>query len=97
MKFLSPSDYLLWPSFTQRICFAYNTVSHASLADIFPFEMDYGGTTPVSAFAPPEPDPPHPLDDNAYDDSQQGKHNPTPLTPALAAAAIQVSVAAFHR
>ena len=73
MKFLSPSDYLVWPSFTQRICFAYNAVSHASLADISPFEMDCG-TPPVSAFAPPEPDPPPPLDDETYDDSQQGRH-----------------------
>jgi hypothetical protein len=83
MKFLSPFDYLVWPSFTQRICFAYNAVSHASLADVSPFEMGYG--------TPPT------LDNNAYDDPQQGKQNPTPLTPALAAAAIQVSVAAFHR
>jgi hypothetical protein len=96
MKFLSSSDYLVWPSFTQRICFAYNAVSHASIADISPFEMDYG-TPPVSAFAPPEPDLPPPLDDNAYDDSQQTQTNPTPLTPAWVAAAIRISVAAFHR
>jgi hypothetical protein len=60
MKFLSPSDYLRWPDFAQRICFSYNSAPHESLADISPFEMDYG-TPPVSAFAPPDPDPLPPL------------------------------------
>jgi transposase InsO family protein len=42
MKLLSPSEYLQWPSFSQRICFAYNSVSHESLGGPCPFEMDYG-------------------------------------------------------
>jgi transposase InsO family protein len=95
MKFLSPSDYLLWPSFSQRICFSYNSVPHESLAGTFPFEMDYG-TPPVSAFAPPDPQTAPPFPDDTFDDSQQGLQ-PTTLSPALAASAIQVSVAAFHR
>jgi hypothetical protein len=80
MKFLSPADYLVWPSFAQRICFAYNAAPHASLTDVSPFEMDCG-TLPVSTFAPPELNPPPPLDDTAYDDSQQGLKPPAPLTP----------------
>jgi hypothetical protein len=43
MKFLSPSEYLVWPSFAQRICFAYYAVPHESLAFVSPFEMDFGG------------------------------------------------------
>jgi hypothetical protein len=58
--------------------------------------MDYG-TPPVSAFAPPDPDPPPHIEDNAYDDSQQLQPKPAPLTPALVAATIRISVAAFHR
>jgi transposase InsO family protein len=30
MKFLSPSDYLRWTTFAQRICFSYNSVPHES-------------------------------------------------------------------
>jgi hypothetical protein len=71
MKFLSPSDYLNWPAFAQRICFAYNAAPHESLADISPFEMDCGAP-PVSAFAPPEPEPIPPLHDDIFDASQQG-------------------------
>jgi hypothetical protein len=97
MKFLSPSDYLLWPSFAQRICFSYNSVPHESLAGTSPFEMDYG-TPHVSAFTPLDPHPAPPFPDDIFDDSQQGMHPPPPhLSPALAASAIQVSVAAFHR
>jgi transposase InsO family protein len=95
IKFLSPSDYLLWPSFAQRICFSYNSVPHESLAGTSPFEMDYG-TPPVSAFAPPDPQPTPPFPDDTFDNSQQGLQLTT-LSPALAASAIQVSVAAFHR
>jgi hypothetical protein len=54
MKFLSPTDYLNWPSFAQRIFFAHNAVPHESLGLTAPFEMDYGAP-PVSAFAPPLP------------------------------------------
>jgi hypothetical protein len=93
MKFLSPSDYhLVWPSFAQRICFAYNSVPHDSLATVSPLEMDYGAPT-VSAFAPPEPNTELPLPDEEFDNSQQSLTPPTQISPALAAAAIQVSVA----
>jgi hypothetical protein len=42
MKFLSPTDYLNWPSFAERICFAHNAVPHESLGLTSPFEMDFG-------------------------------------------------------
>jgi hypothetical protein len=97
MKYLSPSDYVLWPSFAQRICFAYNSVPHESNANIAPLEMDFGAP-PVSPFAPPiPPDTSNSLSDDAFDESQQHLSPPTTLSPALAAAAIRVSVAAFHR
>jgi hypothetical protein len=98
MKFLSPADYLQWPSFAQRICYAYNSIiPHESNANVSPLEMDFR-TPPVSPFAPPTPhDDPDPHADDAHDDSQQLLTPPTTLSPALAAAAIRVSVAAFHR
>ena len=95
MKFLSPTDYLHWPSFAQRICFSYNAVPHDTLGHISPFEMDCG-TFPVSAFAPPLPydaSDPTPADE----DSQQLITPPPIVSPAWAAEAIRVSVAAFHR
>ena len=82
MKFLSPSDYLVWPSFTQRICFAYHAVPHESLASVSPFEMDYG-SSPVSAFAPPNPDLHDTIPDTNFDDSQQNLPPPTHISPAL--------------
>jgi transposase InsO family protein len=95
MKFLSPTDYEHWPSFAQRICYAYNNVPHESLGDVSPLEMDFGAS-PVSAFAPP-----HPTDDTTPspddDDSQQSLPAPASTSPELAAAAIRISVAAFHR
>ena len=96
MKFLSPTDYERWPSFAQRICYAYNSVPHESIGDVAPLEMDFGAS-PVSAFAPPNPtDDTTP--DNDDDDSQQSLTPPAlGLSPGLAAAAIRISVAAFHR
>jgi hypothetical protein len=95
MKFLSPTDYERWPSFSQRICFAYNSVLHESIGHVSPLEMDFGAPS-VSAFAPPSP-----TDDStispADDDSQQSLTTPASISPALAAAAIRISVAAFHR
>jgi transposase InsO family protein len=96
MKFLSPADYLVWPSFVQRTCFAYNSVPHDSIAAVSPFEMDFG-TAPVSAFAPPTPDSTPDIPDDVFDDSQQNIPHTTQLSPTLAAAAIQTSVAASHR
>jgi transposase InsO family protein len=95
MKFLSPSDYLNWPSFAQRICFAHNAVPHESLGLTAPFEMDFG-SPPVSAFAPPLPlDTSDPSPDD--EDSQQLLSPPTVISPEWAASAIRISVAAFHR
>jgi hypothetical protein len=91
MKFLSPTDYLHWPSFAQRICFSYNAVPHDTLGHISPFEMDCG-TFPVSAFAPPLPydaSDPTPADE----DSQQLITPPPIVSPVWAAEAIRVSVA----
>ncbi len=95
MKFLSPTDYLIWPSFAQRICFAHNAVPHESLGLTAPFEMDYGAP-PVSAFAPPlSPDAPDFTPEE--EDAQQLIQPPKVISPEWAAAAIRVSVAAFHR
>jgi len=97
MKYLSTFDYVLWPSFAQQICFAYNSVPHESNANIAPLEMDFGAP-PISPFAPPIPtDTSNSLPDDAFDESQQNLSPPNTLSPALAAAAIRVSVAAFHR
>jgi hypothetical protein len=54
------------------------------------------GTPPVSTFAPPG-SPILSLLDDDYDNSQQGLKLTTHLTPALAAAVIQLSIAAFRR
>jgi hypothetical protein len=95
MKFLSPSEYLVWPSFAQRICFVYNAVPHDSIASVSPFEMDFS-SSPVSAFAPPDPDPDDVPSDALFDDSRQQLPPTKRLSPAVAAATIQTSVAAFH-
>jgi transposase InsO family protein len=54
MRFLTPTQYQEWPVYAQRICFAYNSVPHAALDDISPYEMDFG-IAPTSPFAPPVP------------------------------------------
>ncbi len=54
MRYLTPSQYATWPLFAQRICFAYNSVSHDSLAQLSPFEMDFAAP-PKSPFGPPDP------------------------------------------
>ncbi len=83
-------------SFAQRICFAYNTVPHESLANISPFEMDFG-SPPVSAFAPPTLEFSPTLANDHDDESQLDLPPIAHISPAAAAAAIQISVAAFHR
>jgi hypothetical protein len=90
MRYLSPDDYANWPLFKQRICFAYNAVSHSSIGDISPFEMDTG-FPPNSPFAPP--DPHLELDDTVSPDTP----SPTALTPTLYVDALHTSIAAFHR
>jgi hypothetical protein len=90
LKLLSPSEYLQWPSFSQRICFAYNSVSHESLGGPCPFEMDYG-SPPVSPFVPAITALPHSDDDTPREDPT------SPISPAAFAEALQTSTAAFHR
>jgi hypothetical protein len=51
MRFLSPTQYTAWPSYAQRICYAYNTSPHASLDNVSPFQMDHG-LPPRSHFCP---------------------------------------------
>ena len=90
MRYLSPSQYLVWPTYAQRICFAYNSVPHDSIAQLSPFEMDFGAP-PKSPFGPPDPalqivdleDPPD------FDPA-------APVSPEELAAALRVSVQAFH-
>jgi hypothetical protein len=55
------------------------------------------GSSPVSAFAPPDPDPDDTLSDALFDDSRQQLPPTKHLSPAVAAATIQTSVAVFHR
>jgi hypothetical protein len=90
MRYLTPSQYSTWPLFAQRICFAYNSVSHDSLAQLSPFEMDFAAP-PKSPFGPPEPalllidqeDPPN--------------FSPSPnVSPEAFIAALRISVQAFH-
>jgi hypothetical protein len=54
MRYLSPSQYTHWPAYAQHICFAYNSVSHDSVAQLCPFEMDFA-SPPNSPFGPPDP------------------------------------------
>jgi hypothetical protein len=89
MKFLSPSDYLQWPRFSQRICFAHNSVPHETLGSISPFEMDHGAPAQLP-FAPP--DPAFHIPD--HDDSPELSPSPS---PAEFIDALQTSVHAFHR
>ncbi len=55
MHYLSPSQYLQWPLYAQRIVFAYNSVPHESLENLSPFEMDFGFPS-QSPFGPQNPD-----------------------------------------
>jgi transposase InsO family protein len=89
MKFLSPSDYVQWPRFAQRICFAHNSVSHDTLGSLSPFEMDHGAPAQLP-FAPPDPS----LRIPDHDDSPALSPSPS---PADFMDALQTSVQAFHR
>jgi hypothetical protein len=89
MRFLSPSDYLNWPRFAQRICFAHNSVSHESLGSLLPFEMDHGAP-PNLPFAPPDPALQFPDQDESPD------LGPAP-SPDAFVDALRTSVLAFHR
>jgi hypothetical protein len=91
MRYLSPSQYLDWPLYAQRICFAYNSVSHDSLAQLSSFEMDFGAP-PKSPFGPPDPalllpDP---------DASSPDLYPSASVSPEAFAAALRISIQAFH-
>jgi hypothetical protein len=91
MRYLPPSQYLVWPLYAQRICFAYNSVPHDSLAQLSPFEMDFG-TPPTSPFGPPDPALLLPVPD----DSSPDLDSSTPISPEAFVAALRTSVQAFH-
>jgi hypothetical protein len=91
MRYLSPCQYLLWLLYAQRICFAYNSVPHDSLAQISPFEMDFG-VPPKSPFGPPDPAL-LPLDPDA---SFPDLYPATSVSPEAFAAALRISLQAFH-
>jgi hypothetical protein len=90
MRYLSPSQYLVWPLYAQRICFAYNSVSHESIAQLWTSQLDFA-SPPNSPFSPPDPafvlcdqtDPPN------FDPK-------SPVSPSDFAAALRISMQAFH-
>ncbi len=78
-----------WPLYAQRIVFAYNSVSHESIGNLSPFEMDFASPA-KSAFGPPEPDLTFPdLEDPPTQEM-------SPVSPEVYIAALRVSVHAFH-
>jgi hypothetical protein len=90
MRYLSPSQYSVWPLYAQRICFAYNSVAHDSIAQLSPFEMDFASPA-RSPFGPPDPDLCLP------DQIDPPDLQPNSLvSPADFAAALRLSVQAFH-
>jgi hypothetical protein len=90
MCYLTPSQYATWPLFAQRICFAYNSVSHDSLAQLSPFEIDFAAL-PKSPFGPPDPA----LLLLDQDDIPDFSPSPT-VSPGVFVAALRTSVHAFH-
>ncbi len=90
MRYLTPSQYATWPLFAQRICFAYNSVSHDSIAQLSPFEMDFAAP-PKSPFGPPDPAL-FLLDQEDSPDFEPG----SPVSPEAFIAALRTSVHAFH-
>jgi hypothetical protein len=42
MRLLPDDLYAIWPVFTSRICWAYNTAIHSSIGNVSPFEVYYG-------------------------------------------------------
>jgi hypothetical protein len=91
MRYLSPSQYSVWPLHAQRICFAYNSVAHDSLAQLSPFEMDFASPA-RSPFGPPNPA--ICLDDQS--DPVDPPLTSLEVSPVKFADALRVSVQAFH-
>jgi hypothetical protein len=87
MRYLSPSQYSHWPAYAQRICYAYNTVPHDSIAQLSPFEMDFA-SPPTSPFGPPDP--------TILLHANDQLHAPSSVSPADFAPALRISVHAFH-
>jgi hypothetical protein len=85
MRYLSQSQYETWPLYAQRICYAYNSVPHDSIAQLSPFEMDFA-FPPNSPFGPPDPAL------SLCDQIDPPDFNPTALvSPADFAAALPIS------
>jgi hypothetical protein len=89
MRYLSPSQYLNWPCYAQRIVFAYNSVPHESLGHISPNEMDFASPL-TSPFGPPDPNLTFP---DLEDPPQSDLH---PVSPETFVDALRVSVQAFQ-
>jgi hypothetical protein len=89
MRYLSPSQYLNWPLYAQRIVFAYNSVPHDSIGHISPFEMDFASPA-KSPFSPADPDITFPDLEDPPD------LPPTHISPDAFIQALRVSVQAFH-
>ncbi len=87
MRYLSPSQYSHWPAYAQRICYAYNSVPHDSIAHLSPFEMDFA-SPPTSPFGPPDP--------ALLLQTNDQLHAPSSVSPAEFAAALRISVQTFH-
>jgi hypothetical protein len=91
MRYLSLSQqYSVWPLYAQRICFAYNSVAHDSIAQLSPFEMDFASPA-RSPFGPPDPDLCLP---DQVDPPDLQPHSL--VSPADFAAALRLLVQAFH-
>jgi hypothetical protein len=88
MRYLSPSQYLNWPQYAQRICFAYNSVPHDSIGQLSPFEMDFAAP-PKSPFGPPDPT-------LLLPDTEDPAHHCSNVSPEEFAAALRISMQAFH-
>ena len=86
MRFLTPAQYLLWPQFAQRICYAYNSSPHSALDQISPFEMDTG-FPPLSPYAPP------PI---TFDDNDRATEANAPPSTNDFIAVLRITTAAFH-
>ena len=89
MRYLSPSQYVNWPRYAQRIVFAYNSVPHESIGHVSPFEMDFA-SPPQSPFGPPDPDLTFPDLDDPPDSEPQS------VSPVAFIHALRESVHAFH-
>ena len=82
MRILTDEQIRHWPEYTQRICFAYNSVVHDSI-QCSPFELHHG--VPAR----------NPLAPATYTDLDQQLRDFNPLDPREYAEAVRASVQAF--